>query len=97
MNTLTIQSQPTAPISTVDALWTLIQNQSKSIRKALIKRLLDAEKEEKTRRQQEYVKQTLTHAILEVREAQRTGKKLMSADEFLEEMRKEDAALGYEN
>ncbi|MBQ9641816.1 MAG: hypothetical protein IJV06_09715 [Bacteroidaceae bacterium] len=37
--------------------------------------------------QEEYVRQTLTRAILECREDIRTGKKLQSARELLEEMK----------
>ncbi len=40
-----MHSQATSPnaISTVDALWTLIQSQTKAVRKALAKRILDEE------------------------------------------------------
>ena len=53
-----VQSQ-TPEISTVDALWTLIQGQSKRVRQALIKRLLA---EHKTKAQQKMVADTLTKA-----------------------------------
>ena len=55
----TIQPQA-AKISTVDALWTIIQSQSKSVRKALVKRLLA---EDKTMAQQHLVKESLSRAF----------------------------------
>ena len=54
-----VQSQ-TTEISTVDALWTLIQGQSKRVRQALIKRLLA---EHKTKAQQKMVTDSLTRAF----------------------------------
>ena len=58
----TVQPQ-TKEISTVDALWTLIQGQSKRVRLALIKRLLA---EHKTNAQQKMVKESLTRAFEEL-------------------------------
>ena len=57
-----VQSQ-TPEISTVDALWTLIQGQSKRVRQALIKRLLA---EHKTKAQQKMVTDSLTRAFDEL-------------------------------
>ena len=51
-------------ISTVDALWTLIQGQTKSVRKTLIKKLL--EEEQKTKAQKAMVKESLTQAFDEL-------------------------------
>lgn len=48
-------------ISTIDALWVLIQGQTKSVQKALAKRLL--EEEQKTKAQKTIVKQSLTKAF----------------------------------
>jgi ATP-dependent DNA ligase len=59
----TIQPQ-TAEISTVDALWVLIQSQTKAVRKALTKRMLA--EEEKTKAQQRMVKESLTRAFDEL-------------------------------
>jgi hypothetical protein len=39
----TPSSSPTISISPVDALWTLIQGQTKAVRKALAKRLFEEE------------------------------------------------------
>lgn len=59
----TVQSQ-TTNISTVDALWALIQNQTNAVRKALAKRFLA--EEEKTRAQKRMVKESLTRAFDEL-------------------------------
>lgn len=59
----TIQPQ-TPEISTVDALWTLIKNQTKTVRKALAERILA--EESKTMAQQEMVRESLTRAFDEL-------------------------------
>ena len=59
----TIPSQ-TNEMSTVDALWVLIQGQTKAVRKALTERLL-AEQEE-TKVQKKMVKESLTKAFEEL-------------------------------
>ena len=53
-----------ASISTVDALWTLIQGQTASVRKALTKRILDEAKEEDIKKVM--VKKSLTQAFKEL-------------------------------
>jgi len=63
----TIQPQ-TANISTVDALWVLIQSQTKAVRKALVKRLIA--EEERTKAQQAMVKKSLTKAFDELNSGQ---------------------------
>lgn len=73
-------------VNTVDAIWNLIQCQSVSVRKALAKRMIEAEEKRKTLRQQEMVEETLGRALEEVRESERTGKALMSFDDFLKEV-----------
>ena len=59
----TVQPQ-TKEMSTVDALWVLIQNQTKSVRKALTQRLIA--EQDKTRIQQKMVKESLTKAFDEL-------------------------------
>ena len=44
---------PQAEVSTVDALWTLIQGQTKAVRAALTKRLVEQAKAESKREQRE--------------------------------------------
>ncbi len=59
----TVQPQ-TKEMSTVDALWVLIQNQTKSVRRALTQRLIA--EQDKTRIQQKMVKDSLTKAFDEL-------------------------------
>ena len=59
----TIQPK-TTEMSTVDALWVLIQSQTKSVRKALTKRLLA--EQDKKKKQQTMVKDSLTKAFEEL-------------------------------
>lgn len=73
-------------MSTVDALWNLIQCQSASVRKALTKRMIEADEKKKTLRQQKLMKESLGRALDEVREAERSGQPLMSFDDFLKEV-----------
>lgn len=80
-----MNTNPTS-VNTVDAIWNLIQCQSVSVRKALAKRIIEAEEKRKTLRQQEMVEETLGRALDEVRESERTGKALMSFDDFLKEV-----------
>ena len=61
----TINTQSTE-ISTVDALWVLIQSQTKAVQKALIQRILASQKSEKTKAQQKMVKESLTRAFDEL-------------------------------
>lgn len=63
ITTIPPQSQD---ISTEDALWALIQNQTKSVRKALVKRILDDHEQQRTLAQQKMVKDSLTRAFDEL-------------------------------
>jgi len=54
----------TTEISTVDALWVLIQNQSKAVRKALTERLIAEQDKKKV--QQKMVKESLSRAFDEL-------------------------------
>ena len=55
---------PQTEISTVDALWVLIQGQTKAVRKALTERLLADQ--EKTKSQQKMVRDSMTRAFDEL-------------------------------
>ena len=71
-------------------LWTYIKGLSlkRSDREWLAGKLLEpSEKELETKRQQEYVKESLYRALDEVKAAKREGRKLMSEEEFLEELK----------
>ena len=59
----TVQPQ-TDEMTTLEALWVLIQSQSKSVRKVLTERLLAEDK--KTETQQQMVKESLTRAFDEL-------------------------------
>ena len=56
----------TNEMSTVDALWVLIQSQTKAVQKALIQRILASQTSEKTKAQQKMVKESLTRAFDEL-------------------------------
>lgn len=58
-------SNPVPYVSPVDALWTLIQSQTKTVRKALAKRMLE---EDAAKAQQKMVKESLTWAFEELHE-----------------------------
>lgn len=64
MNTLPSTQNQVMDISPVDALWVLIQSQTKSVRKALAKRILEEEKT--VAKQQKMVKESLTKAFDEL-------------------------------
>ncbi len=59
----TIATTPSSPnkISVVDALWALIQGQTKAVRKELTQRLLA--EQDSTKAQQKMVKESLTRAF----------------------------------
>ena len=59
----TIPSQ-TSEMTTVDALWVLIQSQTKAVRKALTERLLA--EQDKTKVQKAMVRESLTRAFAEL-------------------------------
>ena len=61
----TLNTQSTE-ISTVDALWVLIQSQTKAVQKALIQRILESQTSEKTKSQQMMVRESLTRAFDEL-------------------------------
>ena len=68
MSTTILPSAKEQEISAVDALWVLIQKQTKSVRKALVKRLL--EEEQTTQAQKMMVKESLTKAFDELHAGQ---------------------------
>lgn len=75
-------------ISTIDALWTLIQSQKQSVRKALVKRLLETEMyADETARQQAYICHTIEKGWKEVKTSVQEGSTLKSAEDLLAELR----------
>ena len=74
-------------MSTIDALWTLIQNQPKAIRKALVQRIVKSDIDAETYRQQQMMKKSLDRAFAELAEVKRTGKQLPNAWELLKDLK----------
>ena len=71
-------------------LWTYIKGLSlkRSDREWLANKPLEpSEKELETKRQQEFVKESLYRALDEVEAAKREGRKLMTEEEFIEELK----------
>lgn len=77
MNTLLQVSQQ--QVSTADAIWSLILSQSKSFQKSLAKRLDAHLAEQKRLAEEKYVRDTLTSAMKEVRQAEDEGRELPDA------------------
>ena len=77
---ITTVSPKSQNISTVDALWVLIQSQTKAVRKALTERLLAERSQTKAKAQQQMVKESLTRAFYELHsgKAQRDARKLFA-------------------
>ena len=69
----------TLNISSTDALWALIQSQTKSVREALYRRMIESENDKKTLRQQEYVRKSLKKALDELKEAKASNQNLPDA------------------
>lgn len=77
-------------------LWTYIQGLSlkQKEREWLASKLLEPKADDaKTVRQKAYVKETLTKALKEVKEAQREGRELQTLDEFIKELRTEEETV----
>lgn len=76
-------------------LWTYINGLSlkQKDRQWLAGKLLEPiEEDAKTKRQQEFVKESLTRAINEVKAAKREGRQLTTLDDFIEELKSEETA-----
>ncbi len=69
-------------VSPLDALWALFKSQPKSIRKAFIERVLQADLEAKTMRSKLYIKQTLTQSLKEMKAADAAGVELPDAHDL---------------
>lgn len=79
MATLQIQSADIQTVSPLDALWALFTSQPKSIRKAFTERVLQEDVHAETLRQQLMVKESLTQAFSELKEAEQSGVELPDA------------------
>ncbi|MBP3755899.1 MAG: hypothetical protein J6I61_01260 [Prevotella sp.] len=79
----------------MDNLWNYINGLSlkRKDREWLANKLLEpTEVDAETKRQQEYVKESLTRAVNEVKVAKSEGRQLTSLDDFIEELRAEETA-----
>ena len=72
----------TINISSVDALWALIQGQSQNVKDALYQRMEEANRQRKTLQQQQYVSKSLKRAFAELEEARTTNKELPDASDL---------------
>ena len=72
----------TTNISSVDALWPLIQGQSQNVKDALYQRMEEANRQRKTLQQQQYVSKSLKRAFAELEEARTTNKELPDASDL---------------
>ena len=72
-------------------LWSYIQGMSLKTkdREWLASKLLEPVDDAKTAQQKAYVKETLTRALKEVEQAKRGEIKMMTEEEFLEDLKKE--------
>ena len=85
LSTINVSEQS---VSTIDALWTLIQSQKASVRKALLKRFMESDMyADETARQQAYICNTIEKGWKEVKTSVRDGKPLKSADDLLSELK----------
>lgn len=83
----TITHIPEQQISTIDALWALIQSQKMSVRKALLKRFMDDEAyADETSKQKTYICNTIEKGWMELKKSVTDGTQLKSADELLDEL-----------
>ena len=80
----------TAEISPVDALWTLIQGQTQSVKDALYKRMEEADRQRKAIQQQQFVRESLTRAFSELSDAQYYKRELPDASDLFKLMDDED-------
>ncbi len=84
----TIMNFSEQSISTIDALWTLIQSQKVGVRKALLKRFMEDDMyAADIARQQAYICNTIEKGWKDVQTSIQNGKPLKSADDLLSELR----------
>ena len=72
----------TTNISPADALWTLIQGQTQSVKDALYQRMKEANRQRLTLQQQQYVSKILKRAFAELEEAQTAKLELPDATDL---------------
>ena len=83
----TISNLSGQTVSTLDALWALIQCQKQSVRKALLKRFMEDEMlVDETFKQQMYIRNSIEKGWTEVQGAATGTSTLKSADDLLLEL-----------
>ena len=73
----------TTNISPADALWTLIQGQTQSVKDALYQRMKEANNQRLTLQQQQYVSKSLKRAFAELEEARTSNMELPDASDLI--------------
>ena len=73
----------TTNISPADALWTLIQGQTQSVKDALYQRMKEANRQRQTSQQQQYVSKSLKRAFAELEEARTSNMELPDASDLI--------------
>ena len=79
----------TTNISSVDALWALIQGQSQNVKDALYQRMEEANRQRKTLQQQQYVSKSLKRAFAELEEARTANMELPDATDLFKLINKQ--------
>lgn len=77
----------TSQMKTVDALWTLIQEQAQSVKDILYSRM-KAEEEAKQSAQERYVRESLERAFAELEDAKQSGRELPGARSLIAQLQK---------
>lgn len=77
----------TSQMKTVDALWTLIQEQAQSVKDILYSRM-KAEEEAKQSAQERYVRESLERAFSELEDAKQSGRELPGARSLIAQLQK---------
>lgn len=73
-------------ISSVDALWALIQGQTQNVKDALYRRMIEADEQRKTYRQQQHIRKSLSQAFKELKEAKSSNTELPDARDLFKLM-----------
>lgn len=84
-----MEESQTTNMSSVDALWALIQGQTQSVKDALYQRMEEANRQRKTVQQQQYVRMSLKRAFTELEEARTAKRKLPDASDLFQLMDKQ--------
>ena len=84
MKTLSCSTTPAQSVSSVDALWALIQKQSKNTRRTLTERLLSSDLE---MGEQLLLKASIERGWEQVKAMQKTGSHIGNLQDFIDELK----------